>query len=231
MKFAGLLHFINVTALSERQMMGDVIELTTLKGAIELTRYFASQAMTTIKLYDPSAPKLNEFQRRLIETLSGLKEEVRNGKLALTKIAEAYNTGLPPQAQHSHKMLGPLLRQLKLTTIMSTGGRYFLKWDQTHLDQLFSLNMSTSPTMSTKSVTSKEILVDMGFSKSTNLNYTPNNGSGTGKVEIVDFQKSKSPAPSQQHQGEVEKVDQVDVFSNEEPRVINWKENWQLEES
>ncbi|MBI4595012.1 MAG: DUF3987 domain-containing protein [Candidatus Tectomicrobia bacterium] len=127
LKFAGILHFITVTALSERQMMYDVIELTTLKGAIELTRYFASQAMTTIKLYDPSAPKLNEFQRRLIETLSGLKEEVKNGKLALTRIAEAYNTGLPPRAHHSHKMLGTLLRQLQLTTIMSTGGRYFLK--------------------------------------------------------------------------------------------------------
>ncbi|MBI4595011.1 MAG: hypothetical protein HY730_01365 [Candidatus Tectomicrobia bacterium] len=73
--------------------------------------------------------------------------------------------------------------------------------------------------------------MDMAISKSTKLNYATNNGNGNKKVEVVDFKKSKLPAPSQRHQGEVEIVDQVDVFSNEEPMVINWKANWQLEES
>jgi hypothetical protein len=63
------------------------------------------------------------IKKRLIEVLQSLKDEVKGGKLSLSKIKEVL-----PEAP-SCKKIGSLLRGLGFKTKRSTGGRYFLIYD------------------------------------------------------------------------------------------------------
>lgn len=80
LKFAGVLHVIK--AFDKGTTITSVIDEGTIYHTIELTHFFAGQAIKTLQLYDSPGETLNEFQKRLIETLYNLQTEVDKGEVA-----------------------------------------------------------------------------------------------------------------------------------------------------
>jgi hypothetical protein len=96
-----------------------------------------------------SEETLNEYQKRLIETLYKLQDEVENGKLPLKKIVDTFNNGLPETAKLSRKRVGAIMRRdFELATKKSTGGVYVLIWESEKIQKIFSKYKSTKSTKS-----------------------------------------------------------------------------------
>lgn len=137
LKFAGLLHCLNSLNTPSGDISG-LINRDVVEGAIELTKYFAGQAVKALRLYEPAEDRLNDFQKRAVETLYQLRDQVNHGKLALSSIMAMFNEGLPPGLQHNGKQVGSILRGLGLVTQKSTGGVYSLVWEDTRIRNLFA---------------------------------------------------------------------------------------------
>lgn len=135
LKFMGILHVIKT--FSNQGTLEPIINKETVADAIKLTRYFAGQAIKTLELYQPQGSKVNEFQKGLIDTLYVLKDEVKNGKLPLSRIVEFFNSQLPDKLKHSPENISHLLKSLNLTTQKSTGNLSVLLWDQNKIEDLF----------------------------------------------------------------------------------------------
>jgi hypothetical protein len=170
LKFAGILHCI-------RMFTNSLIEENTVAHAISLTHYFAGQAIKSLKLYEQSLTTLNEFHRRLIETLYELKDEIKHDKLALSRIKEAFLSGQSglQTLEIPNKKIGSMLRDLGLKTEESTGGVYYLVWEPEKIQNIFSIYLSTKST------------------KSTNGNETTiNKTNEVDKVDIMDVSEEKN---------------------------------------
>jgi hypothetical protein len=167
LKFAGILHVIR--AFDKRTSLNSLIDDETTHHAIELTHYFAGQAIRALKLYEQPEDTLNEFQKRLIEMLHRLQGEVDKGRLAISRIREVYISGLSGlSGQLSHRKIGAMVKELGLKTEESTGGVYYLIWELEKIQKLFSKYMSTMSTISTKEEEKKTNLVDFSIEKNTN---------------------------------------------------------------
>ena len=93
----------------------------------------------TIKLYGKVEDRMNEYQKRLIETLYNMKEQVENGKLPLKDVVDSFNSGLPDVARLTRKKVGTILRKdFELTTKKSTHNLTFLIWETSKIQKLFS---------------------------------------------------------------------------------------------
>ena len=105
-----------------------------MKDAIRLTRYYTYQVVKLVRLYD--TPELKPHQKRLVEILFRLKDEVKNGRLYLKRIAELYNDGLPEPLILDERHIGIILRkELKLRTNVSHNS--YLIWDEKELKRYF----------------------------------------------------------------------------------------------
>ena len=135
-KFAGLLHII--TMLNKGKVLGFLpINGETMSNAIKLMEFFAGQAMKTLRLYKEKGSSLNELQIKMVMSLKDLEGEVKNGKLKLKKIMEAFNEALPdinlgPEATSS------MLRKMGLKTDTGTAGYSYLIWEPEKINALFS---------------------------------------------------------------------------------------------
>jgi hypothetical protein len=85
---------------------------------------------------------LNEYQRKLIYVLYKLQNEVKNGKLLLSRIVEIFNKGLPKKSKHTSVAITKMLKGLGLETKKSTDNLSVLLWDEIQIKKLFSLHLS-----------------------------------------------------------------------------------------
>jgi hypothetical protein len=138
LKIAGILHCIK--KFDQGGKINGKIDLQTIKESINIIRYFAGQVMRALKLYDreSSAVKLNDAQTKLIRTLYDLKNEVKQGKLRLLLITDAFNNDMPENVKLSSKQIRNMLIGLGLTVKKSTRNRAFLFWENDKIDSLFS---------------------------------------------------------------------------------------------
>jgi putative DNA primase/helicase len=145
LKFAGVLHCIN--AFENKVSIKSSINNECVGHAIDLTKFFAGQAVRALRLYSGSEESLNEYQKRFIRTLHTLQGDVKNGKLALSRLHETFNAGLPVGVKHTPEKVRTILRRFDLTTTLS-GGYSFLIWETEKINKLFR-KTSTSSTTST----------------------------------------------------------------------------------
>ena len=92
------------------------VDYKTMNDAIQLTKFFAGQAIKAISLYNSKEEALTEYQKRLIFTLKKIEKEVHNGGIVFSLIKEMFNNGLPAALQHSSEKLARLLKSIGLQT-------------------------------------------------------------------------------------------------------------------
>ena len=136
LKFAGVLHAIKT--FTEKGELDRKIDQTIMKDTIKLTRFFAGQSIKALQLYDQEKPSLNEYQKRLIETLDKIQGEVKNGKLRLSRILEVFNNDLPDSVKHTPEKIRGMLKEFQLKTEKSTGNLSVLVWEDNKIKKLFS---------------------------------------------------------------------------------------------
>lgn len=145
LKCAGILHILEWLETGNTQI-NNSIQAGTMERAIKLTKYFAGQSINALQLYGTKTKKArNELESLLLEAVFSLKDEVKNGKLSLTKICKCLNDNLPEQLKHDSKQIGAMLRKQGLETRKSTNGYYSLVWEEDKIEKL-----KTTSTMSTK---------------------------------------------------------------------------------
>jgi len=168
LKFAGVLHAIK--AFDKGTPIGSLIEAETIQHAIELTHFFAGQAIKTLQLYEQKET-LTEYQKRLIETLQALQGEVKNGKLQLSKIVDVFNEGLPEAIRHTPHRISAMLKRLELTTEKGSHNLSFLQWEPEKIQKIFSKVTVTNVTK----VTREDVLKTEKVTKVTNVTFIPEN--------------------------------------------------------
>ena len=148
LKFAGILQIIK--GFCEKHTH-HVIDEETIRCSIELTKYFFGQMCKVLKLYHDTANKFKEYQIRIIRILFEMQNEVKNGKLELSKIVERYKQGLPEHVQLTPKKMGNILREeLELDIQKSTGNYSYLTWENEKIEILFKEAKVTTVTMITQ---------------------------------------------------------------------------------
>jgi hypothetical protein len=136
LRLMGVLHVMD--CFSDGCELHAVITPEIAEKAIRLTKFYAGQAVKALKLYGKQEDALDEYQKRLIETLYQLQDQVENGKLPLKKIVDAFNNGLPETAKLSRKRIGAMIRKdFELATKKSTDNLTVLVWETTKLQKLF----------------------------------------------------------------------------------------------
>ena len=143
LKFAGILHVIK--CLSEKKELAPDISIETTRHAIELTKYYAGQAINVLRLYKGGNENQNGYHNRLIQNLWDLQGEVVNGKLLLEKIRTAFNDDLSEPIKLTHnKQVGTLLRKMGLIVERGTGGPACLIFEMGKIKKLFLEKSSLS---------------------------------------------------------------------------------------
>ena len=144
LKFAGVLHVLR--AYSEGSEVNTEIDAEIMVSAIKLTKYFAGQAISMLKIYDGSQPTFNIHEKNLIESLKELQNEVDKGKLKLSRIVENFNEELPKQLSHTPEKVSSMLHKFGLDTEIGTGGYSYLIWNDEVIKKLFIETTPTTPT-------------------------------------------------------------------------------------
>jgi hypothetical protein len=162
LKIAGILHVLERFSTGNADIKNS-IKAETMERTIRLTEYFAGQSINALQLYCAKTKKeLNEIESRLLNVVFSLEGEVKNGKLALSRISECLNTNLPEPLQQSSKQTGSMLRRQGLETKQSTGGYYFLLWEKDKIEKLrTTLTMSTKSTNDNEEILQKDDKVDV----------------------------------------------------------------------
>ena len=119
LKLAGVLHCLRMLIKTDGEIHR-LIDEETVQGAINLTKFYAGQAIKALRLYQPQDTRLTEFQKRAIQTLYKLRDEVRQGKLSIATITDTFNQGLLKQVRHDRRQIGGILRGLTLTVAKGT---------------------------------------------------------------------------------------------------------------
>lgn len=158
LKFAGVLHVIG--AFDKGASINSLIDAEIIHHAIDLTHYFAGQAMRALKHYEGDT--LTEYQKRLIETLYGLQGEVKNGMLPLSRIVDTFNGGLPEAVKHTSERIRGILKGLGLTTEKGTHNLSFLQWESEKIQKLFSkVTVTTVTSVTPRSISISEKVTDV----------------------------------------------------------------------
>lgn len=134
-----------------------IIDKETILDSISLAEFYAGQITRLLKLYEPGTAKISERNKVIIRTIVKLKNNVSGSMLPLKKIFEACNESLPEMIKiTSCKSLGGILRkELYLETRESSGGVYYLVWDERKINKLFK-EAFDSPILSEKCLVSTE---------------------------------------------------------------------------
>ncbi len=128
-----------LTGLIQRNEFSLVINQVTINGAIALTRFFMGQMANSLKLFYVKKEKLTEYQIRLIKAIYSVREEVKNGKVQVSRVTDVLNKELPNRLHLTPgKVSGILSNELGLKTDKSTGNLSYLFWEQGKIDKLFS---------------------------------------------------------------------------------------------
>jgi hypothetical protein len=137
LRLMGVLHVMD--CFSHGYEIHAVITPEIAEKAIRITKFYAGQAMKAMKLYGKSEETLNEYQKRLIDVLYKLRNEIESGRLLTSKIRDAYNEGLPKvvQVPERSKKLFIMLKSIGLKSNRK-GGQSFLEWEEDKLQKLFS---------------------------------------------------------------------------------------------
>ena len=162
LKIAGILHILECFATDNTDIKNS-IKAGTMDRAIKLTRYFAGQSINALELYRTNTKKeLNELESRLLRIVFSLEDEIKNGKLALSRIGECFNVELPGPLQCNSKQIGVMLSKQGLETKKSTNGYYFLLWDKNKIKKLKATStMSTITTNLTNTFDESSPKVDI----------------------------------------------------------------------
>ncbi len=147
LKIAGILHVIECFEMGNSDIK-NAIKAGTIERAIKLIKYYAGQAINALQLYGSEAKKeRNELEGMLLKAVFSLENKIKNGKLALSTICECLNDNLPEPLHCASKQVGAMLRKQGLETKQSTGGYYYLLWEEGKIKILRTT--STKSTMST----------------------------------------------------------------------------------
>ncbi len=139
LKIAGILHTFECFTAGDTSIKSP-INASAMEKAIKLTKYYAGQSMSALKLYrTDTEKKLNEVEARLLKVVFSLENEIEKGKLPLFRIRERLNADLPGPLHHNPKQIGAMLRKQGLETKRSTGGAYVLVWEKNKIEGLKSL--------------------------------------------------------------------------------------------
>lgn len=143
LKFAGILHMISKYDRDEGEKMGSIKVINEIKvvGAIKLIDFYAGQIFKMLRLYDEEIKVIkviNVYQKRLINVIHSLKDEVINGKLLLRMIVKGFNDDLPHKLHHSPERIKRLLNEIELDTRRSTDNLSVLIWDDEKIQKLFT---------------------------------------------------------------------------------------------
>lgn len=134
LKFAGVIHILRAFESNKNISTNIIVDAHIMKDAIRLTRYYTYQVVKLVRLYD--TPELKPHQKRLVEILFRLQDEVKNGRLYLKRIAELYNDRLPEPLILDERHIGIILRkELNLRTNISHNS--YLIWDEKELKRYF----------------------------------------------------------------------------------------------
>jgi hypothetical protein len=148
LKFAGVLHILNSHhSKIPSDKIPQLIDAETINHAISLTKYFAGQAIETVRLYDRKE-SLNELQVVLIQVLYDLREEVKGGKILLSRIVDEYNLRIP--SAMTARAVSAILRNLGLTTEKMGQNLSYLIWEPARIEKLFNRTKVTNVTKVTK---------------------------------------------------------------------------------
>lgn len=139
LKFAGLLHCLKEFSKGTApDQIPSKIDQETVVDSIKLTRFFLGQAVHALGLYGNALQHYDEYEKRLIEALDSVQDQVKNGRIPLSQVVEAFNATLPEKLRHSSEKVSQLLRRLRLTTERGTGGYANLKWEEEKIKQLIA---------------------------------------------------------------------------------------------
>ncbi|KHE93614.1 MAG: DUF3987 domain-containing protein [Candidatus Scalindua rubra] len=148
LRIAGVLHEIECYTNGKAETH---ISKKTITNAIEVTKFFAGQAVKVIKLYDETEASLNEYEKKLIGVLYKLQNLVKNGRLLLSKITETLNTELPEQLRITdNRIVGNMLRDRCKLSTKKKGGNYYLMWESEKIQKLFIKTSHVSPVSPTE---------------------------------------------------------------------------------
>lgn len=175
LKFIGILHILrNFERGIPANVIRNEIDEATVSDGIRILKFYIGKALETFRLYDDPRNRLNELQIRLIRSLEQLRFHVKYEKLAYSQIADVLfsggsgDSGGCPKTISISKTIGSLLRSLGLKGKESTGGVYYLIWEEEKIKRLLSYikhyntnnysnfndNCNTSKQTSTTSTTS-----------------------------------------------------------------------------
>ena len=127
------------------------IQLTVTQEAVEhaikATEFFGYQAVRYTQQYSPRK-EINNPRTVLIEALYQSKDRVRNGRLLLSDIRNAFNSRVPTGArlENNNRQLGQMLRSIGFETRKRSGGLFGIDYDFGAISQLYKSMSSTSPT-------------------------------------------------------------------------------------
>lgn len=206
LKFCGILHVLQLAYAGGRfdEAAARQIDRRTAQGAVDMTMFFAGQAMKTLKLYGDSAAEAQDGRiARLTAVISELLPSVRNSRLAVAVIRNTYNEGLPDAfhlPEHG-KALSALLVKLGVRTVKGTSGERFAVINESNL-QNFS-KPKTSKTTNAENAAAGDSSFS-GFSGFSSQGNSENNGSVNAQGGFSGFSgfiatpdsKTDRPEPS-----------------------------------
>ena len=135
LKFAGILHVLNsYHKKNPSYSIPQLVDVETMTHATALTKYFAGQAIETVRLYDKKE-SLNEFQQVLVQVLYDLRGEVKGGKILLSRVVNEYNSRIP--SDMTPRAVSAILRDLGLTTEKMGQNLSNLIWELAKIEKLF----------------------------------------------------------------------------------------------
>lgn len=237
LKLAGVLHCLeSFTNGVEPSKIPSTINKNTVEKAIEVTRFFMGQIILMSRLYDPQKKRINEFQKKLIETLYTLQDEVKNGRLPLARIVEAYNRSLPENLAQPSKSVSNLIKELGLSTVKI--GSYHLTWEEGKLKKLFLENMSVSSTTSVSSVSGTHEMVSENKSDIESMSISSVSSHSDSQKAAQEQQDDGIPSPIvnevQPSENSVQKATEGEPSENpitkEEPSMSRWEAYVEMKE-
>lgn len=130
LKFMAMLHLLKCYKNHEH---GYTVDKSTVKGAIELARFFAGQALK-LTLSTSTKERQGEvaYGHVFMKALASLKDDVKNGKLLLKQVRVRVNELLPQDLAlgEKDKNLGAWLRKQGFEVQAGAKNKTFVLWDE-----------------------------------------------------------------------------------------------------
>jgi hypothetical protein len=125
LKFMVVLHLLKCYT---KNKLSQTVKESTVRGAIKLAEYFAGQAM---QLVLKTSKERNPYEPVIREALLSLEDEVKRGKLLLSRVRTKVNELLPSKLaidSDRSKELAGYLRDMGLEVKPGTGNKSIVFW-------------------------------------------------------------------------------------------------------